>query len=78
MVYIAGKNLKIEFFSKFNSQCLINKFWFMIHNKTEYNFLRPLGYPSVFRINKVHEFILLMQKPKQSVIKPGASTPAPA
>lgn len=28
----------------------------------EYNNLRPLGYPSVFRINKVHEFILILQK----------------
>ena len=25
----------------------------------EYNNLRPLGYPSVFRINRVHEFILI-------------------
>ncbi len=32
------------------------------NRQAEYNFLRPLGYPSVFRINKVHEFILLMQK----------------
>lgn len=30
----------------------------------EYNNLRPLGYPSVFRVNKVHEYILLFQKPK--------------
>lgn len=30
----------------------------------EYNNLRPLGYPSVFRINKVHEFILIFQKPE--------------
>ena len=30
----------------------------------EYNNLRPLGYPSVFRVNKVHEFILIFQKPK--------------
>lgn len=29
----------------------------------EYNNLRPLGYPSVFRINKCHEFILIFQKP---------------
>lgn len=35
------------------------------NRQAEYNFLRPLGYPSVFRINKVHEFIVLMQKPKQ-------------
>jgi len=24
--------------------------------------LRPLGYPAVFRVNKVHEFILILQK----------------
>ncbi len=36
------------------------------NRQAEYNFLRPLGYPAVFRINKVHEFILLMQKPKKS------------
>lgn len=29
----------------------------------EYNNLRPLGYPSVFRVNKIHEFILIFQKP---------------
>jgi len=34
------------------------------NRQAEYNFLRPLGYPSVFRINKIHEFVLLMQKPK--------------
>jgi DNA modification methylase len=33
------------------------------NRQTEYNNLRPLGYPAVFRINKVHEFVLLMQKP---------------
>ncbi len=32
--------------------------------KHEYNNLRPLGHPSVFRINKVHEFILIFQKPR--------------
>lgn len=32
----------------------------------EYNSLRPLGYPYVFRINKVHEYILIFQKPRQS------------
>jgi DNA modification methylase len=30
----------------------------------EYNNLRPLGYPYVFRVNKVHEFILIFQKPE--------------
>ncbi len=32
------------------------------NRQSEYNNLRPLGFPAVFRINKVHEFILLMQK----------------
>ncbi len=32
----------------------------------EYNNMRPLGYPAVFRINKAHEFILIFQKPKSS------------
>lgn len=30
--------------------------------RQEYNNLRPLGYPYVFRVNKVHEFILIFQK----------------
>lgn len=30
--------------------------------RQEYNHLRPLGYPYVFRVNKVHEFILIFQK----------------
>lgn len=29
----------------------------------DYNNLRPLGYPAVFRINKVHEFLLILRKP---------------
>ena len=29
----------------------------------EYNNLRPLGYPYVFRINKVHEYVLIFKKP---------------
>lgn len=28
----------------------------------EYNNMRPLGYPTVFRINKVHEYILVFKK----------------
>lgn len=32
--------------------------------RQEYNHLRPLGYPSVFRINKVHEFLLIFRKPR--------------
>ena len=31
--------------------------------RQEYNNLRPLGYPAVFRVNKVHEYILIFQKP---------------
>lgn len=30
--------------------------------RQEYNNLRPLGYPYVFRVNKVHEFVLIFQK----------------
>ena len=30
----------------------------------EYNNLRPLGYPSVFRVNRIHEFIMIFQKPE--------------
>lgn len=29
--------------------------------RQEYNHLRPLGYPSVFRINKVHEYLLIFK-----------------
>lgn len=32
--------------------------------RQEYNNLRPLGYPAVFRINKVHEFIVIARKPR--------------
>ena len=32
--------------------------------RQEYNNLRPLGYPFVFRINKIHEYLLLFKKPK--------------
>jgi len=32
--------------------------------RQEYNDLRPLGYPFVFRINRVHEFILIFRKVK--------------
>ncbi len=34
------------------------------NRQSEYNNLRPLGFPAVFRVNKVHEFVLLMQKPR--------------
>ena len=30
--------------------------------QNEYNNMRPLGYPSVFRINRIHEFILIFRK----------------
>ena len=33
------------------------------NRQSEYNNLRPLGYPAVFRVNKVHEFVLLFRKP---------------
>jgi len=29
--------------------------------RTDYNSLRPLGYPYVFRVNKVHEFLLIFR-----------------
>ena len=31
--------------------------------RADYNNLRPLGYPAVFRVNKVHEFLLIFRKP---------------
>ena len=31
--------------------------------RQEYNNLRPLGYPAVFRINKIHEYLLIFKKP---------------
>lgn len=30
--------------------------------RRDYNNMRPLGYPSVFRVNKVHEFILIFKR----------------
>ena len=36
----------------------------ILDRKHEYNNLRPLGHPSVFRINKVHEYILIFQRPR--------------
>ncbi len=30
--------------------------------RREYNQLRPLGFPHVFRINKIHEYIMIFQK----------------
>jgi len=34
------------------------------NRQQEYNNLRPLGYPYTFRVNKIHEFILIFRKPK--------------
>lgn len=34
--------------------------------RADYNSLRPLGYPAVFRINKVHEYLLIFQRPRNS------------
>jgi len=34
----------------------------------EYNNMRPLGYPYVFRINKAHEYILIFQKPSSQPV----------
>ena len=31
--------------------------------RREYHNLRPLGHPSIFRINKMHEYVLIFQKP---------------
>ncbi|UNC92443.1 methyltransferase domain-containing protein [Candidatus Contubernalis alkalaceticus] len=31
--------------------------------KKEYNNLKPLGFPYVFRVNKVHEYIMIFKKP---------------
>jgi DNA modification methylase len=36
--------------------------------KREYNSLRPLGYPYVFIVNKIHEYIMVFRKNKEGVI----------
>lgn len=33
--------------------------------RQEYNLLRPLGYPYVFRVNKIHEYIMIFSKEPQ-------------
>jgi len=39
--------------------------------RREYNNLRPLGYPYVFVVNKVHEYILIFKKPNgTTLLKP--------
>ncbi len=35
----------------------------------EYNNLRCLGFPYVFRVNKIHEYLLIFQKPKGHVLE---------
>ena len=44
------------------------------NRQTEYNNLRPLGYPAVFRVNKVHEFVVLLQKPRAKKSQPASKT----
>jgi len=34
----------------------------ILDRQQEYNNMRPLGYPYVFRVNKVHEYILIFRK----------------
>lgn len=36
--------------------------------RSEYNNLGALGYPSVFRVNKVHEYIMIFRKPDEKAI----------
>lgn len=55
--------------------CVMNSMGFVLDDiiiwdrRQEYNNLRPLGYPYVFRVNKIHEFILIFQKPDRKVNK---------
>ncbi len=37
--------------------------------RQEYHNLRPLGYPTTFRVNKCHEYILIFQKPLSTTPK---------
>ena len=38
---------------------------FIWDRRHEYNNMRPLGYPAVFRINKAHEYVLIFKKPAE-------------
>lgn len=38
--------------------------------RSEYHNLRPLGFPTTFRVNKAHEYILIFQKPLLPAPKP--------
>lgn len=44
------------------------------NRQAEYSNLRPLGYPAVFRVNKVHEFVVILRKPAVPAKHPGAGT----
>ena len=35
----------------------------------EYNNMKTLGYPYVFRVNKIHEFLLIFWKREEKIIK---------
>lgn len=45
------------------------------NRQADYNQLRPLGYPAVFRVNKVHEYVVLMQKPGRLWAKADVRSP---
>lgn len=38
--------------------------------RSEYHNLRPLGFPTTFRVNKAHEYVLIFQKPSLPAPKP--------
>jgi DNA modification methylase len=42
----------------------------------DYNNMKTLGYPYVYRFNRVHEFICIYLKRKQVVVKPAVKKPA--
>jgi hypothetical protein len=44
---------------------------FVWDRRSEYNCLRPFGYPSVFRINKIHESLPVFQRPHGPAAAPG-------
>jgi DNA modification methylase len=39
------------------------------NREREYSNLRPLGYPYVFIVNKIHEYILIFRKDKKTEIE---------
>jgi hypothetical protein len=38
------------------------------NREREYNNLRPLGYPYAFIVNKIHEYILIFRRDRESEI----------